>query len=84
MLWLEDIQGFKLQKFQAKCPILGLDDKTLYVIKDCIEWRNETLAQGVTEIKEILQGLKVVNEIIQGELKWFRKHCIGKEDDSIS
>ena len=84
VIWLEDIQEFKLQKFQAKCPIASLHDKTLYIIKDCIEWRNEALAQGITEMKEILQGFKVINEIIQGDLKWFGKHCTGKEDDSIT
>lgn len=40
VLWLEDVQEIKLQKFQAECPIASLDDKTLYVIKDFIEWRN--------------------------------------------
>ena len=43
VLWLEDIQGFGLQKFQAECLVAGLDDKTLYVIKNFIEWRNEAL-----------------------------------------
>ena len=36
VLWIEEIQGFGLQKFQAKCPVTTLDDKTLHVIKDCI------------------------------------------------
>ena len=84
VIWLEDIQDFGLQKFQVKCPVAGLDDKNLYVIKDCIEWRNEALAQGMAEIKENLQELKVINEIIQGDLKWFGKHCTSKEDDSIA
>ena len=84
VIWLEDIQEFGLQKFQVECPIAGLDDKILYVIKDCIEWRNEVLVQGMTDIKEILQGLKVIHEIIQGDLKWFGKHYTGKEDDSIA
>ena len=56
----------------------------MYVITDCIEWRNEELVQGMTKIKEILQGLKVIHEIIQGDLKWFGKHYTGKEDDSIA
>ena len=34
VLQIEEIEGFKLQKFQAKCPVASLDDKTLYVIKD--------------------------------------------------
>lgn len=84
VIWLEDIQEFGLQKFQAKCPVVGLDEKTLYVIKDCIEWRNEALVQGMTKIKEILQALKVIHEIIQGDLKWFGKHCLGKEDDFVA
>lgn len=42
----------------------GLDDKTLHVIKDFIEWRNEVLVQEVTKIKEVLDGLKLVDEII--------------------
>ena len=64
MMWLEDIQEFGLQKFQAECLIASLDEKTLYVIKDYIEWKNEALVQGMTKIKEILQGLKVIHEII--------------------
>lgn len=40
VLWLEDIQEFGLQKFQVEFPVTSLDEKTLYVIKDCIEWRN--------------------------------------------
>ena len=36
------------------------------------------------QTKEILQGLKVIHEIIQGDLKWFGKHCTGKEDDSVA
>ena len=73
-----------MQRFQAECPIASLDDKTLYVIKDCIEWWNEALVQGVTEIKEILDGVKLVDKIIQGDLKWFNKHGVGKENDSIA
>lgn len=42
------------------------------------------IVQGVTEIKEMLQELQVIKETIQGDLKWFGKHCIGKEDDSIA
>ena len=42
------------QKFKFECLVTSLDEKTLYVIKDCIEWRNEALVQGKTEIKEIL------------------------------
>ena len=38
VLWIEDIQGFGLQNFWVECPVAGLDDKTLYIIKDCIEW----------------------------------------------
>ena len=84
MLRREEIQGFRLRRFQAKCSMAGLDDKTLYVIKDCIEWKNEALVQGVTKIKEILDGLKIVDEIIQGDLKWFKKHCASKDNDSIA
>ena len=29
VIWLEDFQEFGLQKFQAKCPIVGLDEKSL-------------------------------------------------------
>ena len=39
---------------------------------------------GISEIKEILDGLKLVDEIIQGDLKWFNKHCIAKKSDSIT
>ena len=81
---MEDIQEFKLQKFQAKFLVAGLDDKKLYLIKDFIEWRNEALVQGMAKIKETLQVLKVINEIIQGDLKWFGKHCTGKEDDYVA
>ena len=42
----------------------GLDKKALYVIKDCIEWRNEVLTQGVSKIKEALQELKLIHQII--------------------
>ena len=84
VLWIEEIQGFSLQKFKAKCPVAGLDEKTLFVIKDCIEWRNEALAQAISEIKEILDNLKLMDEIIQNDLKWFGKHCVGKESDSIA
>ena len=62
----------------------GLDYKMLYAIKDCVEWRNEALVHGVIEIKEILHGLKLVDEIIQGDLKWFNKHCVGKENDFVA
>ena len=53
-MWLEDVQELGLQKFQAECPVAGLDEKALYVIKDCIEWRNKVLTQGIYEIKEAL------------------------------
>ena len=84
VIWFKDIQKFGLQKFQAECPIASLDEKTLYVIKDCIEWRNKELVQGMTKIKEILQGLKVIHEIIWRDLTWFGKHYTSKEDDSIA
>ena len=42
------------------------------------------LVQVVTEIKEILDGLRLVDEIIQGDLKWFGKHCAGKESDFVA
>lgn len=70
---LEDVQEFGMQKFQNECPIAGLDDKALYYIKDYIEWWNEALVQGVSEIKEALQELKVIHQIIQNDLKWFVK-----------
>ena len=54
------------------------------MINDCIEWRNEALAQGISEIKEILDNLRLVDEIIQSDLKWFGKHCVGKESDSVA
>lgn len=38
----------------------------------------------MTKIKEILQALKVIHEIIQEDLKWFDKHCTRKEDDSVA
>ena len=38
VMWLEDVQEFGLQKFQAECLVDGLDEKPLYVIKDCIKW----------------------------------------------
>ena len=84
VLWIEEIQGFGLQKFQDEFPMAGLDDKTLHVIKYCIEWRNEALVQAIIEIKEILDGLRLVDEIIKGDLKWFNKHCTRKESDSIA
>ena len=84
VMWLEDVQEFGLQKFQAECPVTGLDEKALYVIKDYIEWQNEVLTQGVTKINETLQELKVIHQIIQGELKWFVKQLTSKEDDSIA
>lgn len=31
-----------------------------------------------------MDGLKVVDEIIQGHLKWFSKHYARKESDSLS
>ena len=43
VIWLEDIQEFGLQKFQVECPIASLDEKKLFVIKECIEWGNESL-----------------------------------------
>ena len=64
--------------------VAGLDEKALYGIKDCIEWWNEALTQGVTEINETLQELKVIHQIIQGDLKWFVKQFTGKEEDSIA
>ena len=54
VIWLEDVQEFGLQKFLAECPVAGLDEKALYVIKDCIEWRNEVLTQGISVVKEAL------------------------------
>ena len=69
VLWIKEIQGFSLQKFQVECLVTSLDDKTLHVIKDCIEWRNEALIHVVTKIKEILDGLRLMDEIIQGDLK---------------
>ena len=61
-----------------------MDDKALFVIKDCIEWRNEAITQGIAEIKQTLQELQVIKEIIQGDLKWFGKHCARKEDDFVA
>lgn len=81
---MEEIQGFGLQIFQVECPIAGLDDTILYIIKDCIECQKEALVQRVTKIKEILDNLKLLDEIIQGDLKWFKKHYSGTENDSIS
>ena len=54
VIWLEDVQELGLQKFLAECPVAGLDEKSLYVIKDCIEWRNEVLTEGISEVKEAL------------------------------
>ena len=51
VLQIEEIQRFGLQRFQIECPMAGLDDKTLYVIKDCMKQRNESLVQIVSEIK---------------------------------
>lgn len=51
---LEDVQEFGLQKFQAECPVSSLNEKALYIIKDCIEWQHEALVQGVSKIKEAL------------------------------
>jgi len=62
VLWIEEIQGFGLQNFQVEYPIAGLHEKTLHVMKDCIEWRNEVLVQAVTEIKEILDGLRLMDK----------------------
>ena len=31
-----------------------------------------------------MQALKVIHEIIQGDLKWFGKHYKRKEDDSVA
>ena len=42
------------------------------------------IVQGVAEIKETLQELQVIKEIIQGDLKWFSKHYVGKEDDFVA
>lgn len=81
---LEEVQEFGLEKFQAECPMAGLDEKALYVIKDFIEWRNEALVQGVFEIKEALQELKVIHQIIQNDLKWFVKQFMEKDDDSVA
>lgn len=60
------------------------DEKSLNIIKDYIEWRNEALIQGMNEIKETLQELKVIHQIIQGDLKWFVNHFIGKEEDFVA
>lgn len=84
VLWTEEIQRFGSQNFQVECPITGLDDETLHLIKDCIEWRNEVLVHVVTKIKEILDGLKLVDEIIQCDLKWFSKHCARKQGDFVA
>ena len=84
VIWLEDIQEFGLQKFQAECPMESLDEKTLYVIKECIEWKNEALTQGVIEINETLQELKYIHQIIQGDLKWFIKQFTSKMEDSVA
>ena len=81
---MEDVQELSLQKFQTECPMADLDEKALYVIKDCIEWRNEVLTQGISEIKEALQELKVIHQIIQNDLKWFAKQFIEKDDDSVA
>ena len=62
----------------------GLDQKALYVIKDCIEWRNEELMQGIYEVKEALQELKVIHQIIQNDFKWFAKQFMEKDDDSVA
>ena len=62
VLWLEDVQEIGLQKFLSEFPMAGLDEKMLYVIQDCIEWRNEAIAQGIVEVKEKIQELQVINE----------------------
>ena len=36
------------------------------------------------EIKEALQELKVIHQIIQNDLKWFAKQFIERDDDSIA
>ena len=54
------------------------------MIEDCIEWRNEVVAQAISEIKEILDNLRLMDEIIQSDLKWFGKHCVGKESDFVA
>ena len=84
VMWLEDVQELGLQKFLIECLVAGLDEKVLYVIKDCIEWRNEVLTQGISEVKEALQELKVIHQIIQNDFKWFAKHFMGKDDDSVA
>ena len=84
MLWLEDVQEIGLQKFLSECPMARLDEKTLYVIQDYIEWRNEAIAQGIVEVKEKIQELQVIDEIIQRDLKWFNKHYVGKDKDSVA
>lgn len=70
---MEEVQEYDLQKFLAERPISGLDDKTLYVIKDCIEWKNEAITQGSCEIKDLLNGMEIIDDIIQGDLKWIDK-----------
>ena len=57
VLWIKEIQGFSLQKFQVEWPITGLNERTLFVIKEYIEWTNKALAQAISEIKEILDNL---------------------------
>lgn len=84
VLWIEEIQEYGLQRFLSECPVVGLDKKTLYVIRDCIEWQNEALSQGVVEIGEILSGLNLVDKIIWGDLKWFYKHYTGEDNDSVA
>lgn len=73
-----------MQKFLSEFPIASLDDKTLYVIRDCIEWKNEALTKGVSEIKETQSGLKLVNEVILEDLKWFYKQCAGEDKDYVA
>ena len=71
--WMEEVQEYGLYKFHVEWPIPRLDDKILYVIKDCIEWRNKVITQCVFEIKELLNGMEILDDIIQGYLKWIDK-----------
>lgn len=71
--WMNEVQEYDLQNFLIERSMIGLDDKTFYVIKDYIEWRNEAITQGISKIKEFLSGLNDIDDIIQGDLKWFHK-----------
>lgn len=65
---MEKIQEYGLQNFLVESLVPRLDDKILYVLKECIGWRNEAMAQGIFEVNDLLKELELIKDMIVNDM----------------